>query len=172
MKYETLQDVAGYENLQPMFAPADKVKAIFKNHDLYVYYFKHSIRDTKVEETAYPSKDFGTVDGLYHNDIDTLSLSDLKRDYALIGAVSAPEDGKVTVSHLEAIFVAMQGENWSPEGEARELIRKSGASHTSMSVGDLIYNPMTREFYVVGGCGFGRMMQSPSDPEGMITAGA
>ena len=32
----------------------------------------------------------------------------------------------------------MQGENWSPNGEARNLIGSLGLSHTSMSVGDII----------------------------------
>jgi len=32
----------------------------------------------------------------------------------------------------------MQGECWSPKGEATMMIRKCGADHTSMSVGDVI----------------------------------
>lgn len=31
----------------------------------------------------------------------------------------------------------MQGEVWSPNGEARPLIRRAGLHHTSMSVGDI-----------------------------------
>ncbi len=38
---------------------------------------------------------------------------------------------------LEPLWVAMQGENWSPNGEARELIAAKGLNHTSMSVGDV-----------------------------------
>lgn len=39
---------------------------------------------------------------------------------------------------LEAVWVGMQGENWSPNGEARDLIRSKGLGHTSMSVGDVL----------------------------------
>ena len=48
------------------------------------------------------------------------------------------ELGSIKESKLEKIFKYMQGENWSPKGEARDLIRKKKLSHTSMSVGDII----------------------------------
>jgi hypothetical protein len=35
-------------------------------------------------------------------------------------------------------YTQMQGENWSPNGEARPLIERLGVHHTSMSVGDLL----------------------------------
>lgn len=38
---------------------------------------------------------------------------------------------------LELVWVAMQGERWSPNGEARGLIKSKGLQHTSMSVGDI-----------------------------------
>jgi len=43
-----------------------------------------------------------------------------------------------TISVLEYLFLAMQGENWSPNGEASELIRSKDLTHTSMSVGDVV----------------------------------
>ena len=39
---------------------------------------------------------------------------------------------------IEAVFHAMQGENWSPNGEAIDLILSRGLDHTSMSVGDVV----------------------------------
>lgn len=39
---------------------------------------------------------------------------------------------------LEEVYYQMQGEIWSPNGEARALIREKGLEHTSMSVGDVI----------------------------------
>lgn len=39
---------------------------------------------------------------------------------------------------LEKVFRDMQGEFWSPNGEARPLIRSKGLQHTSMSVGDAV----------------------------------
>lgn len=46
--------------------------------------------------------------------------------------------GKIAQTSLEEIYGIMQGENWSPKGEARELIKTLGLWHTSMSVGDII----------------------------------
>ena len=40
-------------------------------------------------------------------------------------------------SRAEA-WLKMQGENWSPRGEARPLIEHLGLTHTSMSVGDVL----------------------------------
>jgi len=39
---------------------------------------------------------------------------------------------------LEKVFFEMQGFNWSPNGEARELIDSLGLNHTSMMVGDVV----------------------------------
>ena len=42
---------------------------------------------------------------------------------------------------LAVIYQQMQGECWSPNGEARPIIEKLALSHTSMSLGDLIVDP-------------------------------
>jgi hypothetical protein len=60
----------------------------------------------------------------------------------------------VRVSCLEAVFEVMQGEYYSPYGEARELIASLGLSHTSMSVGDIIYSYSDATFYEVAPIGF------------------
>ena len=39
---------------------------------------------------------------------------------------------------LDDVYFAMQGECWSPNGEAHGLIASKGLRHTSMSVGDVI----------------------------------
>jgi hypothetical protein len=49
--------------------------------------------------------------------------------------------GNVTMTHPEAVYAAMQGENWSPEGEARPIIMDKGLDHTSMSMGDVVVTP-------------------------------
>ena len=46
--------------------------------------------------------------------------------------------GSITAKELETVFDMMQGERWSPHGEARALIQSSGLRHTSMSIGDII----------------------------------
>ncbi len=48
---------------------------------------------------------------------------------------------RVKAMKREEVFGAMQGENWSPNGEARPLIEKKGLRHTSMSVNDVVRDP-------------------------------
>ena len=46
--------------------------------------------------------------------------------------------GKISETNPDSIMHMMQGEMWSPNGEARSLIRAKGLRHTSMTVGDII----------------------------------
>lgn len=46
--------------------------------------------------------------------------------------------GTTNVLEMEKVFAMMQGENWSPNGEANEFIRGLGLSHTTMCQGDVI----------------------------------
>ena len=46
--------------------------------------------------------------------------------------------GGIRESNPGRVMRMMQGEVWSPEGEARSMIRRKGLDHTSMSVGDVI----------------------------------
>ena len=54
----------------------------------------------------------------------------LKRTHKLLGTVGT--------HNPDEIFNMMQGEAWSPNGEARAFISHLGIHHTSMSVGDVI----------------------------------
>ena len=45
---------------------------------------------------------------------------------------------ELEVPRKENVFAQMQGEVWSPNGEARELIASLGLHHTSMSIGDVV----------------------------------
>jgi hypothetical protein len=80
-----------------------------------------------------------------------------KPDPAKLEATHTPlksvevEDG--TPNLLEYVFRQMQAEVWSPNGEARSLIRQKGLEHTSMSVGDVVVSPGGNKF-VVGRFGF------------------
>jgi len=47
----------------------------------------------------------------------------------------------VVADNVEAVWVMQQAERWSPNGEARDLIRSKGLQHTSMSVGDVVVGP-------------------------------
>lgn len=64
-------------------------------------------------------------------------------------------------STLEEVFQKMQGEVWSPNGEAREGIKALGLSHTSMSVGDVLYSDNEDKYYMVKD--FGWVEFSPLD---------
>ena len=46
--------------------------------------------------------------------------------------------GTLRETNPDKVFGMMQGENWSPQGQARDLISKSNTGHTSMSVGDIV----------------------------------
>jgi hypothetical protein len=39
---------------------------------------------------------------------------------------------------LENVYTWMQSEVWSPKGEASDIIRAAGVSHTSISMGDIV----------------------------------
>lgn len=51
--------------------------------------------------------------------------------HVLLGAVEWRRD-------WQSLYGALQGEFWSPKGEARRLIKRMGLAHTSMSVGDVL----------------------------------
>ena len=62
--------------------------------------------------------------------IPLLTVPRLRHSHVRVTAIEAD-------SRAEA-WLKMQGENWSPHGEAREQIQSLGLSHTSMSVGDVL----------------------------------
>jgi hypothetical protein len=45
---------------------------------------------------------------------------------------------EVEAESKDDVFCQMQGEVWSPNGEAVPLIESLGLTHTSMSVGDVV----------------------------------
>ena len=45
----------------------------------------------------------------------------------------------VEAASLDEVYRMMQGENWSPQGEARPLIERLHLSHTSLSIGDVVW---------------------------------
>lgn len=61
---------------------------------------------------------------------------------------------RVGAADLEEVYHHMQGENWSPRGEARPLIRALGLHHTSMSVGDALHDLVEDRWYWCASVGF------------------
>ena len=67
-------------------------------------------------------------------DISEICSENIKETHTLIAEVSVATQPKL----LENIYKIMQGEIWSPNGEAYDFILNSETRHTSMSVGDII----------------------------------
>jgi hypothetical protein len=59
----------------------------------------------------------------------------------------------LSAESVDEVYSRMQGDVWSPNGEMRDFIRILGLSHTSMSVGDVIYSEKLDAFFAV--CRFG-----------------
>lgn len=76
-----------------------------------------------------------------------VKLSELADTHAYLGQFDSTD-------HEEA-YEAMQGEVWSPHGEARDFIRGLGLRHTSMSTGDVI--EIDGRFFICASVGFFEM---------------
>lgn len=82
----------------------------------------------------------------------------------LAGGVSAVKIDRIKETHvrvcraraydLESLWSWMQGENWSPNGEARPLIEMLRLNHTSMSVGDVAYDVEDCSWWMVDAFGW------------------
>lgn len=78
------------------------------------------------------------------------TIDDLNKTHIYLGSIKA--------NNLNDAYNMMQGEHWSPNGEAKSLIRSLGLSHTSMSVGDIIKNK--KGAYFVDDMGFKLLKES------------
>jgi hypothetical protein len=58
------------------------------------------------------------------------------------------------IDDLEDLFVRMQGEVWSPQGEMNGFLRGLGLAHTSMSIGDVAHDNATGQYWAVAPMGF------------------
>lgn len=79
---------------------------------------------------------------------------DIKNHFKIVRAFSDEPPLSKMDEYLEMIFAAMQAEVWSPNGEKRELIKELGLLHTSMSVGDMVYDDRHHMLWRVKGVGF------------------
>lgn len=64
------------------------------------------------------------------------------------------------IDEMERVYFALQGEHWSPNGEARWLIEEKGLVRTSMSIGDvlrIIRDGDVWQTWVVDSVGFKRI---------------
>ena len=109
-----------------------------------VWYYKRS-----------ESRDFGMGSFGLERSGKWPSVEDLSLTPVLIGHVSENNPGKV--------FEMMQGEYWSPDGEASTMPALRMAGHTSMSVGDIIVLPSGRAL-MVDMAGFRDLADAPVSP--------
>jgi hypothetical protein len=72
-------------------------------------------------------------------------IKSLEKTHILLGEI-------IGSSGFEYMYVHLQGETYSPNGEARDLIQGKGLSHTSMSMGDIFES--NGSFYMVDSLGF------------------
>jgi hypothetical protein len=77
-------------------------------------------------------------------EFDEFDTNNPEKTHTLLTTIEADD--------LEHVFANMQAENWSPNGEARPLIRQLGLSHTSMSMGDMVH--VDGRWFVVAHIGF------------------
>ena len=84
-------------------------------------------------------------------------VNDLGKTHKPVGCVDVRITDEKVQEDLDVVFGLMQGESWSPNGEARALIQSLGLQHTSMSVGDIIQRSTDGACYMVEGCGFRRL---------------
>lgn len=64
---------------------------------------------------------------------------------------------RIEAEDLDCVFHDMQGEIWSPKGEARDLIKSLGLNHTSMNIGDVIFDEVNQKYYMVDFVGFSQI---------------
>ncbi|MEZ9709328.1 hypothetical protein AB4254_11670 [Vibrio breoganii] len=94
-----------------------------------------------------------------HEDFGKDAGKDMNEFYVSLGTI------KISGDPEETLFMLMQGENWSPNGEAREFIKEKGLKHTSMSVGDVIKNAKSGRYYMVDMFGFSRIQEKSKTAE-------
>ena len=85
-----------------------------------------------------------TLDGEEFKSPQLPDANNLSATHTLLGTISETD--------LNEIYSLMQGENWSPNSEANQMIRSKGLGHTSMSMGDIIV--VNGNAYMVDDYGF------------------
>ena len=91
-------------------------------------------------------------------DMDEIALKWQKEALEQMGVAGISDNpthvqmGVVPFEEPEEIYHKMQGDNWSPLGEANQLVRRN-KTHTSMSIGDIVKTP-DGKYQIVAGIGF------------------
>lgn len=73
-------------------------------------------------------------------------VSSINKTHVELGAISA--------NNLDNVYMKMQGEMWSPFGEANNFIITKELRHTSMSIGDIVYDHQSSKYFMCDTVGF------------------
>lgn len=84
----------------------------------------------------------------YPEDLLTEQISEADFDKHFIPVMD------IEAKNKEEAFIFMQGEHWSPNGEAREAIKAYGLDHTSMSIGDVLFDREKEKYFITSWIGF------------------
>jgi len=109
-QYTTLNDAAAIQNLDGLEQGQTKIWYVKSEHTR-DYMFGLDFITSKLGKEVPSSKN-------------------IEETYMLLGSIKERE--------LNSIYQLLQGEVWSPNGEARNLITTLDLSHTSMSIGDIV----------------------------------
>ncbi|MGM4954858.1 hypothetical protein ACT4MK_05830 [Bradyrhizobium barranii] len=88
----------------------------------------------------------------------------------VVGGSPDPDNLSATHIHLKDIeadsqedaLSRMRAENWSPNGEAADLLKSKGLQHTTMTIGDVLVDE-SDAVYLVTGIGFS-LLPKHEDP--------
>ena len=73
--------------------------------------------------------------------LERITVERLSETHVFVRKVEAESKGEV--------YCSMQGQVWSPRGEAKPLIKRLGLSHTSTSIGDVVQDQDDRYWLCV-----------------------
>lgn len=108
-----------------------------------------------VQYSVYYQTEFGSQLDIAYRGVPTTRPA-IEKDFPVVDLGEFTKLAEVRCVDLEEVFQKMQGENWSPNGEARPIIAALGLHHTSMSTGDLIEHKACQctNYYMVAPAGF------------------
>lgn len=126
-----------------MFYVGDDSEYVAPNTKEYAIYYKKGLTREEMDElnkTHWNDYFYKKAVGTYDSDVDINKIQNIKY-FKFVKTIKAKD--------LDDVYWLMQGENWSPHGEAKGFIRFLGLTHTSMSIGDVILDLEYLKFYQV-----------------------
>lgn len=133
MKYRSLNDAVKNAKVDPRF------RAMYADGPIRIWYAKRPKQGDDPDLWEYMRDVRMGLDWMKRQKLPLPTPNDIWRSHTKLGSIQG--SGRYGPDDMEDVFMAMQGEIWSPEGEANSLIRGLDLAHTSMSVGDIVQPP-------------------------------